>query len=219
MGYRYFIYDLDGTLMDTSPGIMDTLRATEKAVGLEPLPQETLRKFIGPPLADSFIRYHKADPELCARMLKVYRELYPQDGIRKARVYDGVVEGLHWIRSRGGKSAVATLKQEQMAVLTLEAYDLLKEFDHLAAPNDVKKPDKGALVLECLEALGCTDKSQAVLFGDSRYDGVGAMDAGVDFVPLTYGFGFSEPGSLEGISRVACAESPMELLEFIKKSI
>ncbi len=219
MSYRYFLYDLDGTLVDTSPGILATLRRTEELVGVEHLPEEILKKFIGPPLADSFVRYHKADPELCEKMLTTYRSIYGDVGVQMARVYDGVVEGLRWIRARGGRAAVATLKHERMAIMTLEAFDLLREVDHLAAPNETKKPDKAAMVMECLEALGCQDKSQAVLFGDSRYDGVGAMEAGVDFVPLTYGFGFSEPGSLEGIPYVAVASQPLELLDFIKKSI
>lgn len=220
MSYRYFIYDLDGTLVDTSPGILSTLRETEKLVGVEPLPEETLKRFIGPPLEESFVMFHKADPQLCQKMLATYRERYVQGGgIRKARVYDGVVEGLNWIHDRGGKTAVATLKQERMAVLTLEAFGLLKEFDHLAGPGPNKKPNKAALVLECLEKLGCGDKGQAVLFGDSRYDGVGAMEAGIDFVPLTYGFGFADPGSLDGIPYVAKATEPRELLEFIKGSI
>ena len=56
MSYRLFIFDLDGTLVDTSPGIMGTVRHVEKTLGIPPIPDEELRRFIGPPLEDSFMR-------------------------------------------------------------------------------------------------------------------------------------------------------------------
>ena len=57
MRYKLFIFDLDGTLVDTSPGIMETVRQVEKSLNIPPIPEEQLRGFIGPPLEDSFQRY------------------------------------------------------------------------------------------------------------------------------------------------------------------
>ncbi|MEG2073664.1 MAG: hypothetical protein RRY54_02740, partial [Angelakisella sp.] len=65
---------------------------------------------------------------------------------------------------------------------------------------------------------GNPPKEQVVFFGDSPYDGVGAREAGVDFVALTYGFGFLEPNSLVGIPSVFCAAEPMELVDFVKQT-
>lgn len=50
MRYKLFIFDLDGTLVDTSPGIMETVRQVEKSLNIPPIPEEQLRGFIGPPL-------------------------------------------------------------------------------------------------------------------------------------------------------------------------
>ena len=76
MSYRLFIFDLDGTLVDTSPGIMGTVRHVEKTLGIPPIPDEELRRFIGPPLEDSFMRYHGAAPERAKEMVACYRERY-----------------------------------------------------------------------------------------------------------------------------------------------
>ena len=67
--------------------------------------------------------------------------------------------------------------------------------------------------------LNWTDRSAVLMMGDSRYDGVGAMEAGVDFVPLTYGFGFTEPGSLDGLPTVFTAKQPKDLVRFVKESL
>jgi len=70
-----------------------------------------------------------------------------------------------------------------------------------------------------MEQLRWTDPATAVMMGDSRYDGEGALEAGVDFVPLTYGFGFSEPGSLVGLPTVFTAEKPEDLVQFVKEAL
>lgn len=58
--------------------------------------------------------------------------------------------------------------------------------------------------------------ADVVLFGDSRYDGEGAREAGVAFVPLTYGFGFAEEGSMEGLDCAAVAREPEDVYRFIR---
>ena len=73
MSYRLFLFDLDGTLVDTSPGILEALRRMEQEVGAEPLPQKTLEKFIGPPLEWSMETYYGLEP----RTAKVWVEIYP----------------------------------------------------------------------------------------------------------------------------------------------
>ena len=71
-------------------------------------------------------------------------------------------------------------------------------------------------IREAMRLLDWQDKSTAVLLRDSRYDGEGAMEAGVDFVPLTYGFGFAEPGSMDGLVCTAVAEKPEDVFRFVQ---
>ncbi|MEA5011034.1 MAG: HAD hydrolase-like protein [Angelakisella sp.] len=215
MGYGYFIYDLDGTVLDTSPGILATLRQTEEVLGIAPLPFETLLKFVGPPLIESFATYYGANQEQSKLMVDTYRGIYLKTGVTNAKIYDFMTEGLEFARKNGAKTAIATLKYEKMARLNLDTFGLSGYFDFVAGQREGEEISKARSIAECLKALNCTDKSKAVFIGDSRYDGIGAMEAGVDFVPLTYGFGFADPESLCGIPFVAKAAAPKNLFDFI----
>ena len=219
MSYRLFIFDLDGTLVDTSPGIMATVRHVEKVMGMDPIPDSDLRKFIGPPLEDSFLRYHHAAPERAKEMVACYRERYGTVGVGEAAVYPGVLEILKAIRNApGAYAAVATLKHHTMAEKSLARFDLTRWFDAIAAGTD-EHPSNAKLIRQVMGDLHWTDPATAVMMGDSRYDGEGALEAGVDFVPLTYGFGFSEPGSLVGLPTVFTAEKPEDLVQFVKEAL
>lgn len=218
MRYRLYIFDLDGTLVDTSPGIMETVRWVEQELGIEPLPQQQLRGFIGPPLEDSFRRYYNAPPDQAGRMVELFRSRYRVDGVGNGIVYPGIPEILEAIAAAGAFSAVATLKHESVARLALGKFGLLPRFAAVAAGSDAH-PSKADLIRQVMAELNWTDRSAVLMMGDSRYDGVGAMEAGVDFVPLTYGFGFAEPGSLEGLPAVYTARQPEDLVRFVKESL
>lgn len=216
MAYRLFLFDLDGTLVDTSPGILEALRRMEQELGIEPLPQKTLEKFIGPPLEWSIETYYGADAETAARWAKVYRRIYGEGGcIRHSRLYPYIRESLELIRQQGGKSAVTSLKIDEMVTLTLDVYGLVPCFDTLVGRSDAC-PTKADTIREAMRRLHWTDAESAVLFGDSRYDGEGAMQAGVAFVPLTYGFGFAEEGSMDGLECVTVAREPADVFRFIR---
>ncbi len=214
--YRLFLFDLDGTLVDTSPGILEALRQLEREMGAEPLPQKTLEKFVGPPLDWSMETYYGLDPETAREWSEVYRRIYGQEGgIENSRLYPYIKETLALIREKGGRCAVTSLKSHDMVATTLDVYDLSKEFDVLVGRSD-RCPTKADTIREAMRLLDWQDKSTAVLLGDSRYDGEGAMEAGVDFVPLTYGFGFAEPGSMDGLACTAVAEKPEDVFRFVQ---
>lgn len=218
MRYRLFIFDLDGTLVDTSPGIMDSVRYVERRMGLPPVTEEQLRTFIGPPLEESFSRYYDTDLARLWEMIALYRERYREHGVGNGAVYPGIPEILDSISAAGALSAVATLKHHTMAALSLERFGLADRFDAIAA-RDESYPDKADLIRRVMEMTGCDDPSAVLMIGDSRYDGIGAGEAGADFAALTYGFGFSEPGSQEGLPTVFTAERPEELVGFIRECL
>ena len=152
-------------------------------------------------------------------MVACYRERYGAIGVGEAAVYPGIPEILDAIDAAPGAcAAVATLKHHTMAEKSLARFDLTRRFASIAAGTDAH-PSKAQLIRQVMEELKWEDRSAAVMIGDSRYDGEGALEAGGDFVPLTYGFGFSEPGSLVGLPTVFTAEKPEDLVQFVKEAL
>lgn len=214
MAYRLFLFDLDGTLIDTSPGILQALRATEEELCIPPLPQATLEKFIGPPLEWSYETYYGVDAATAKVYANTYRRLYlERDCVTNSRLYPYVKETLELIRAQGAKCAVTSLKMETMVGTTLGTYDLAPYFDAIVGRSE-RCHTKADTIREAMRLIGWEDPAAAVLLGDSRYDGEGAAEAGVAFVPLTYGFGFSEPEALQGLACVTVANNPRDVYDF-----
>lgn len=215
MKYPVVIFDLDGTLADTSFGIIHSLKAMEKELGLAGLPQETLRKFVGPVFSEALKEYYHVTEEQVPRMIEVFRKNYAQQGYKQTKPYPGIHRLLKEIKKLGGKIGVATVKNARMTELTLQELGLWDEFDYIAS-NHGEHIDKKTLILQVLQALACGDKSQAVLVGDTHYDGFGAKEAGIAFIAQMYGFGFSQGASpFGGFDCVFQAHTPEELASFL----
>ncbi len=205
--------------MDTSDGIVASLELMQDIMCKKTLSEETLRKFIGPPLKESFMKYYEVPLEETEEMTRVYRECYLKVGINRTRIFEGTIDFLQHIRATGGKSAVATLKQHQLASMTLHYTKIDEIVDYIALDLENSLGDKAALIRQCLRAMNCGDYARAVMIGDSPFDGYAAAEAGVAFLPMTGGEGFQQPGSLDGLDYVGNARSPQELCDLIYKMI
>lgn len=152
MKYPVVIFDLDGTLADTSFGIIHSLKAMEKELGLAGLPQETLRKFVGPVFSEALKEYYHVTQEQVPRMIEVFRKNYAQQGYKQTKPYPGIHRLLKEIKKLGGKIGVATVKNARMTELTLQELGLWDEFDYIAS-NHGEHIDKKTLILQVLQAL------------------------------------------------------------------
>lgn len=197
MKYRYFIFDMDGTLMDTGDGIVASLQRLQKKAGLKDLPEETLRLFLGPPLKESMMKYYGVTYEETEELTDIYRGCYFEVGLEKTRIFKGIKEMFGDIHEAGAKSAVATLKQHQLASAIMKREGLAELVDYISLNIDNSLGDKAELINECVREIGCTDKNQALMFGDSPNDAEAAMRAGLDFVALGFGEGFKPEGALK----------------------
>ena len=172
--YQAVFFDLDGTINDSGPGIMNSVRFTLEQLGRPPLPEQTLRKFIGPSLVYSFQTYAGMREEEARAAAEVYRSFYRGGEIYHLTIYDGNPELLADLNRAGIPCAVVTSKPTMMTDLVLDHFDLRKYFAFVSSPRpeDISN-DKAFLVEKALHALGVSPRA-AVMVGDTKYDMLGA---------------------------------------------
>ena len=135
MKHENIIFDLDGTLCDSEECILSTLEATLAEMGEPVLPREVLRRFISPPLIDSFIRYCGFTEEQAAKGLKIYQRIYAEGGWDKHVLFDGIEDILKALQSRGAQLFVATSKEEGAAEHVLESMGIKGYFRAVSGAN------------------------------------------------------------------------------------
>ena len=211
---KLIIFDLDGTLLDTSDGILHCYHKTASMLNLKKNSVENDSIVIGGPLSDGFITlYDIPDEETLAKAIDTYRKLYANEGITKFSAYNGIDTSLSELKSDGYQLGVATLKLEEYAKSMLKNAGLAKYFDIIHGWNGTEKCTKAYTVTKVLFEQKCLAKN-AVLVGDSVYDKNGAEIAGVDFLGVTYGFGIKKGDKTN--SRFDTVDSSVELSEYFK---
>lgn len=210
MYYNTILFDLDGTITDSAPGIMRSVSYALEKMDFPPAPYETLRRFIGPPLMDSFMRLTNMTEEEASQAIKYYRELYNADAKFDAFVYDGVPELLKKLKEEGRLVILATSKPQHYAEQILAHFGLDQYFDLIAGPTiGTLKYEKADIIreifnrLERVSAGNPPDKKTMIMIGDTRFDVEGARICGLDTVGVTYGFGSREELIREGAISIA----------------
>lgn len=216
--YRYIFWDLDGTLMDTYEGVSKSVQYALEFYGIHIEDRETLRKFIGPPLRESFPGVAHLPEEYVEAAVARYRERYHPIGIFECRPFPGVKEALVSFQKAGKIQVVSSSKPEGMCLRVLDKFDLTGWFDQVVGASEDGRIDTKAQVLaEAFRRLREADPSfspeDAVLIGDTRFDAEGAAQAGMDCIGVSYGFGTREELLEHGALKVC--DSLEELQNFL----
>ena len=210
--YSVILFDLDGTLTDSGPGVMHGFEYAIRKLGREVPDEAMLRRFMGPPLQESFgqmLGYSEEDTE---RAIALYREYYFNcGGIRENTVYPGVEELLAGLRQRGKTLVVATSKSVDGAEAVLEQFGLRKYFDLVAAADETDRITKEDVLQYACDRCGISPES-AVMIGDRHYDIRAAKEFGFDSAGVLWGYGNRE--ELEEAGADYIAERPEDILEW-----
>ncbi len=186
--WELIIFDLDGTLLDTSEGIFNSVRYAEKMLGLSPVSGTELREFVGPPPKEMYRKKYGLSEEAALSAVKRHREYGMSKALYESAIYEGVEDTLKYLKSRKKKLAVATLKGQAIAEKILEINGLKKYFDTIVGMNADETYTKCDTIRIAMENTGC---KTALMVGDSEYDRIGSKEAGIDFVGALYGFGLN----------------------------
>lgn len=183
------IFDFDGTIADTSEGILYCYDHGAEHFGYAPAPRERYEGVIGGHVDAGFRKVYGMDEEQSQQAMLLYRELYHEKGMFLASLYPGIRETFQTLKESGVLIALATLKHERFAQNMLEQLGVVQYFDCICAFDGSEGCDKKSLLLKACRTLDVTE-ADSVLIGDSAFDAIGAETAGMDFLAVTYGLGF-----------------------------
>jgi phosphoglycolate phosphatase len=198
MSVRFVLIDLDGTLSDSAPGILASLRRAFVDVGVPPLDERTERSLLGPPFHESLPPLVGADR--VPAIVDAYRRHY-ETAMFDTTLYDGVLDVLTDLRDRGMTLAVATSKPEYFAVPIVERLGIAGFFATVGGDAlDGSRGTKAKVIAEALLRLGSPDPAEVLMLGDRSHDVDGAHAHGIDC--LGAGWGYATPGELAGAIEV-----------------
>ena len=212
--FQYLLFDLDGTLTDSAPGILGCVKYALTELSLPLPPKNVLFEFIGPPLMDAFSKYCGLDEKTAKSAVEKYRERYSTVGLFENRVYDGVPEMLSSLSAAGKTLILATSKPKVFADRILEKFDLKKYFSEtVGATFDGKINYKDEVIAAALKRCNIEDRSKAIMIGDRHHDIDAAKKLHLKSLGVLYGF--SKPGELRNCGVGLLAATPQEVVKLL----
>jgi phosphoglycolate phosphatase len=187
------VFDLDGTLIDTAPDLIDTLNMVFAREGWPPVPYETARNMIGGGARMMITRGIATEgivlaPTKLEQLFADFIAHYAEHVADRSRPFPGLTEALDRLASDGYRFAVCTNKLERLSVLLLEQLQLADRFAAICGQDTfgVQKPDPEVLRRTIAAAGGRL--TQAVMIGDSATDIRTARAAGIPVVAVDFGY-------------------------------
>lgn len=198
MSWKYILFDLDGTITDSSEGIINCVIYALGKMGYDIPAYEELYRYIGPPLYKGFQEIAGMEYEEALEAASIYRKKYSVTGIFENRPYDGIEEVLKALKENGKITGLATSKPEEYAIRILRHFNLTRYFDMITGGAiDGSHNDKEIIIEESISRFGLSvkDKSNIIMIGDRKYDIIGAKECGIASAGVCYGF--ARKGELE----------------------
>ncbi|MCR4832695.1 MAG: HAD hydrolase-like protein [Butyrivibrio sp.] len=192
---KYVLFDLDGTLTESGPGIMNAAKIALNHFGIEENNVENLHKFVGPPLTESFGQRYGMNEADTQEAIAVFRKYYNVTGIYENSVFEGIQEMLQQLKSNGLLLSIASSKPRPMIDIVVDHFDIRKYFDVIVGCElDGTRSQKKEVVDEVIRLFGELSGDRAVLehsimVGDRMYDVNGARECGLECIGVTYGYG------------------------------
>jgi len=189
MKFKNILFDLDGTITDSKPGIINSIRKAFSYFDIN-YNNMDLNQFIGPPLMNSLVEIIGMDIKRAETVVRKYREYYSQTGIFENSLYDGIQEMLVHLKNKGHTLIIATSKPLPYANTVLEHFGISQYFSYVAASDLSSSFDTKQRVIEdALKQCNITDLLSTAMIGDRKYDITAAKNVGITAIGVLYGYG------------------------------
>jgi len=214
--YDLVVFDVDGTLLDTSEGLELAVQYTINHFGYKPLDTETIRTFVGPPIQNSFAKVYGLEGDILQEIATVFRNRYKEDDyLLKAEPYPGIYDVFEQIKKSGVKIGIATYKREDYARKLMYSFKFDQYTEYIYGADHFNKLKKKDIILKCIQDAGVEDLSRVLMVGDSDNDAIGAENIGVKFLGATYGFGFTSEEDVNQFPNVGFVQQAKDIVNFI----
>ncbi|MCQ2513674.1 MAG: HAD family hydrolase [Ruminococcus sp.] len=207
---KLIIFGFDGTIADTSPGILHCFNTIAASMGFQPVGRKSLYGVIGFSLENGLRKLFDMTDDEAEYAIHNYSKLYSMKGKEMFLLYEGMEETLKKLKAEGYKLAIATQKHDMYTRDMLEAYKLTEYFDTICATDVVKETTKADLLRTVCERLG-ENPSESVFIGDNYVDAQAAEEIGMDFIAVLYGWGFKTRGEAERYNCKGILEKPTDI--------
>ncbi|WP_332407052.1 HAD hydrolase-like protein [Lactococcus laudensis] len=213
MTLKNLFFDLDGTILESSRGILNSFRYTFDEMKYPQLSDSELNSFIGPPLETTFARLSNGDDAWAEKAIVTYRKYYAAKGMHEAKPYDGILEMLDNLQRLDYKLYIATSKKEDVAKNMLAELDMSQHFQGIFG-NTPQSHSKTLVLRKSLMNTQSTPETSAMI-GDRDYDIIGGLE---NKVAKTIGvlWGFGDEIELEKAGSDIIIAHPQQLLENIR---
>lgn len=214
MRFQTVLFDVDGTLIHSSPGILQTLRETFERMGVD-CSGFDLQQYLGPPLRRTFAQ-HFQDPEDVEKAVTLYRALYKENGQYACRLFPGVEEMLRRLNEEGVLLCTATSKPAEVARPILEHLGIDRWFTIIGGAAMDSSLDTKTAVMRHVLCQPPVAGRPALMVGDRRDDMEGARNCGLPAAGVLYGYGTWQ--ELEPYAPAFLAPDCESLTKFILES-
>jgi phosphoglycolate phosphatase len=203
------LFDLDGTLIDSEPGITACLAHAFERIGAELPAREVLRTWIGPPFRQTFPSVLGDDEARIVAAIDHYRDRFEESGWSEHAVYEGIPQLIASLVAQGDTLAVVTTKPESQARLIVDHFAFGSAFARVYGPVDRHAHrSKAEMIAEALDDFGVRAE-HATMIGDRHFDIEGARANGVRGLGVAWGFGSVEELREAGAHAIAHAPSQL----------
>lgn len=202
------LFDLDGTLVDSSPGILNAFRHTFEHFNI-PCPDEPeLMTLIGPPLQVTFEQLFSTTEEV-ELAVTTFRTYYNTKGVHECQLYKGIKDSLTELVNRGHQLFVTTSKNQPMADLMIDEQELSTYFTAIYGALDTRH-HKADVIRACLNDYQLAPE-ESFIIGDTSFDMIGGQETGIHTVFANWGYG--QQKDLQGCQVNHRIEQPIQLLQ------
>jgi len=189
--YHWVFFDFDGTIAESSRGMIETMQMAIQALQLPQKNDEAIRALIGPPLP---VMIRNLFPELndatAQKLFKLHRKIYAETGWTKVELYHGIRELLEELVLNEKILGIVSLKPEHYVFKICELLEISQYFERIVGVDLTNNPitDKKVLLLETMNYLGAL-KKESIMIGDTESDIKAANDCDMHSIGVTFGFG------------------------------